>query len=77
MLSLEILLNYNRYGTPTTEKEQVTFMKMIRTYKRRILPVFFMLALLFFYGCQCEGQIGKNANNAGEAIKSGLQVDNK
>ena len=52
-------------------------MKMIRTYKKRIFPVFFLLALLFVYGCQCEGQIGKNASNAGEAITSGLQVDNK
>lgn len=52
-------------------------MKMIRKYKRRILPVFLLLALLFVYGCQCEGQIGKNANDAAEAIKSGLQVDNK
>ena len=52
-------------------------MKMFRRQKIRLLPVIFILALLFVYGCQCEGQIGNTAGKAGEAVTSGLQIDNK
>lgn len=46
--------------------------------KRRVMPLLCLVALLFVYGCKCEGSIGSAADAAG-ALKntSSLNLNNK
>jgi len=47
-------------------------MKLIHVLRKRkssILPAVCLLALLFVYGCQCEGGIGTTSNGS-DAVKT-------
>lgn len=51
--------------------------KLLKRYQRSILPLICLLALLFIYGCQCEGELGTKVNNAGGISASSSIVDTK
>lgn len=55
-------------------------MKIISTLRKNrksILPLICLLALLFVYGCQCQGEVGTKAGNASGVSASSSAVDRK
>lgn len=52
-------------------------MKIVKSLERSILPLIFLLALMFVYGCQCEGELGTKVNNTGGISASSSIVDKK
>lgn len=52
--------------------------QQLKRKNRSFLPLLCLLALLFIYGCKCEGAIGSTANTAGVATNtSSLNLNNK
>jgi len=55
-------------------------MKIVKTLKKNqksILSLVCLLALLFVYGCQCQGEVGTKAGNATGISASSSVVDRK
>jgi hypothetical protein len=52
-------------------------MRIVKSLKRSILPLICLLALLFIYGCQCEGELGTKVNNASVSGTGSSVVDKK
>ncbi len=49
----------------------------LRKNRKSILSLVCLLALLFVYGCQCQGEVGTKAGNAAGISASSSVVDKK